>query len=45
MNITIHIHRTAGCLPDADTDVLVWEEGWICGLTPSCAASGASPNE
>jgi hypothetical protein len=27
MNITIHIHRTADCLPDADTDVLVWEEG------------------
>lgn len=27
MNITIHIHRTAVCLPDADTDVLVWEEG------------------
>lgn len=26
MNITIHIHRTADCLPDADTDVLVWEE-------------------
>jgi hypothetical protein len=27
MNITIHIHRTADCLPDADTDVLVLAEG------------------
>ena len=27
MNITIPVHRPADCLPDADTDVLVWESG------------------
>lgn len=25
--ITIPVHRPADCLPDADTDVLVWESG------------------
>ena len=26
-SVTITIHQAAECLPDVDTDVLVWEEG------------------
>lgn len=25
--LTLEIHQAADCLPDVDTDVLVWEEG------------------
>ena len=43
MNETLHWHRTADCLPDADTTVLLWVEepdgaqdwlsGWLDGDT------------
>lgn len=43
MNETLHWHRTADCLPDADISVLMWVEepdgaqdwlsGWLDGAT------------